>query len=71
MQERTEAELTLEKDKAMGLVEKLQQRMADLFGPEAAQLDASKAEAVQARKGDTPALFSGHKTPDPPLMRAW
>lgn len=44
-------EMLLQRDQALSAVEKLKVRIADLFGPEAAQLDAVKAQAFQGRKG--------------------
>lgn len=52
MQEVDYAELRLQRDKAVSMVEKLEQRISDLFGPEAGQLDALKAQTVQAKKGN-------------------
>lgn len=41
----------------VAVVKRLQQRIADLFGPEAAELDAVKEQVLQTRKG-MPFLFS-------------
>ena len=44
-------EAQFERDAAVQTADKLKQRIQDLFGPEAAQLDATKAETLSTRKG--------------------
>ena len=44
-------ELLLQRNQVLSTVMKMKVRISDLFGPEAAELDALKAQTLRARKG--------------------